>query len=114
MTVAQKYGIPLTRMALAFSEKISTMLNIQKRGKLQIGYYADMIVIDPDTEFIVGNNQDFKKSGSAAISYKCGWTPYEGIHLNNAIKFVFINGMLAVKNSELISDVPSGKSLIFQ
>lgn len=113
MTVSQEAGIPLTRIATIFSEKIASMLNIRGRGKLQEGYYADLVIIDPDEEFIVGNAAGYSKSGSAAISYKCGWSPYDGIKLRNAIKKVFLNGKPLTDAARLISEIPSGKALEF-
>jgi len=113
MTVAQNSGIPLSRITTVFSEKIASMLNIKGRGKLQMGNYADLVIINPDEEFVVGNEGDYSKSGSAAISYKCGWSPYEGTKLRNAIKMVFLNGKPICKATRLVCTVPSGKALEF-
>ena len=83
LTLALQQGIPLTRIASAFSEKPAKIFRIVDRGRLREGYYADLVVVDPTKEFIVRNP-----------AYKCGWTPYEGCSLKGSVDMVWINGSL--------------------
>lgn len=99
-TVAHQCGIPLTRIASAYSENIAYILGIEKRGFLKTGSRADLTVIDPDEEFTVG-----------IPAYKCGWTPYEGLRLCGAVKMVFLNGELAVRDGIVVSSKPSGQAI---
>ena len=55
---------------------------IEDRGFLKPGYFADLVVIDPDEEWTV----------QGTVS-KCGWTPYEGVRLHGAVKMVWVNGI---------------------
>ena len=84
LTLALRNGIPLTRIASAFSEKPAEIFGIPNRGRLQEGYYADLVVVDPAKEYTVGKP-----------AYKCGWTPYEGCSLKGSVDMVWINGSLA-------------------
>lgn len=99
LTVAKECGIPLTIVAKAFSENIAQIIGIRHRGCLKPGYRADLAIMDPDEEFIVGKP-----------AYKCGWTPYEGQHLHGAVKMVFLNGQLAAKDGSLAAR-PSAEAL---
>lgn len=85
LTIASKVGIPLSRIASAFSEKAAEIFGIQERGFLRPGYKADIVAINPTQELIVERP-----------AYKCGWSPYEGCHFNGAIEKVWINGSLVV------------------
>ena len=88
LTVAKANGIPLTRIARAFSEKPAEIFGIQDRGCLKEGAFADLAVFDPDKSFTVKE-----------VSGKCGWNPYEGERLQGKVEMVWVNGTLAVNNS---------------
>ena len=45
---------------------------IRDRGRIEVGAVADLIVVNPDLEFTVGENE----AGNAGIGYRCGWSPY--------------------------------------
>lgn len=109
LTVANEENIPLTRIASAISEKTAELFGIEKRGKIREGYYADLIIIDTDREFTVGDDSE----GSAGIEYKCGWSPYKGVKLKGMVEDVYLNGKLAVRNGRVVSDTPAGQALEF-
>ena len=56
LTVAAKEQIALTTIASVISEKAAAMFGFDRRGQVREGWYADLIVIDPDMEFIVGES----------------------------------------------------------
>lgn len=68
------------------------LFNIDKRGFLDKGYYADIVIIDPSTP-------DSNSTNSPA--YKCGWSPLKGLIFSNTIEQTFVNGECVVKNSKL-------------
>lgn len=109
LTVANEENIPLTRIASAISENTAELFGIRKRGKICEGYYADLIVIDTDKEFTVGESSE----GSACIAYKCGWSPYKEVTLKGMVEDVYLNGRLTVHNGRLVSDSPAGRALEF-
>ncbi len=109
LTVANEENIPLTRIASAISERPAELFGIEKRGKIREGWYADLIVIDTEREFTVGDGSE----GSAGIDYKCGWSPYKGIRLKGMVDDVYLNGKLAVQSGKLVSGAASGVELKF-
>ena len=90
VTVALGCGIPLTRIASAFSERAAGIFGIKERGLLKPGFKADLTVIDPEASFKVG-----KGAG------KCGWSPYEGATLKGAMDKVWVNGSLTVDGGKV-------------
>ncbi len=63
--------------------------NISKRGFIREGYYADLVIVDPDRPWQVE-----KKN----ILYKAGWSPFEHTTFGSAITHTFINGNLVYEN----------------
>lgn len=102
LPVAFTLGMPLTRIASAYSERVAEIFGISDRGVLKPGAYADLVVVDPEEEFTVKD-----------VAYKCGWSPYEGETLKGAVKMVWINGALTVKDGAFIAE-RSAKELNFK
>lgn len=109
LTIASEEGIPLTTIASAISEKAARMFGIDRRGQIREGWYADLIVIDPEKEFTVGESD----RGAAGAAYKCGWTPYEGARLKGIVEDVYLNGNLVVRGGRLTSRAPYGERLVY-
>jgi dihydroorotase len=82
LTIAEEEEIPLERIASAFSEKAAEIYGLE-RGKIQEGWYADLVIFDLSKDFVVRNEDQHGK---------CGWTPYDGATLKGTIEEVIING----------------------
>lgn len=109
LTVASEEDIPLTTIASAISEKAARMFGIDRRGQIREGWYADLIIIDPEKEFTVGESE----CGAAGAAYKCGWTPYAEARLKGIVEDVYLNGRLVVRGGRLTSDTPYGERLVY-
>lgn len=79
------------------------LYRINKRGFIREGYYADLVLVDDKASYIV-EAKDIKS--------KCGWSPFEGVHLHNRVHTTFVNGEKVYENGELIETV-RGKRLTF-
>ena len=82
LTIAEEEEIPLERIASVFSEKAAEIYGLE-RGKIQEGWYADLVIFDLSKDFVVRNEDQHGK---------CGWTPYDGVTLKGVIEEVIING----------------------
>ena len=109
LTIAGTEGIGLERVASLMSERASGIFGIRGRGILKEGNYADVIVIDPEKEFTVGENC----GGASGIDYKCGWTPYSGTRLKGIAEDVYLNGELVVDGGRLLNGT-AGRRLVFE
>jgi len=79
------------------------LFDVKKRGYLREGYYADLVVVDPDSPWTVEESN---------LLYKCGWSPFAGHTFKSKITHTFINGHLAY-NNDVVSDLKFGKRLTF-
>ena len=82
----------------------ATNFNISKRGFLREGYYADLVILNPEMEDTVSTKKP---------AYKCGWSPLENINLKSTVVHTFVNGLQVVENSKL-TGVTAGKKLTFE
>lgn len=117
VTVARESGIPLTRVASAFSERPAEIIGVKARGFLKEGYFADLVAFDPDARYQVAaaeNNSGTADWLSTGINYKCGWSPYEGVSLNGPAETVIIGGTPAVLHRRLTRQEPLGRPLEFK
>jgi dihydroorotase len=79
------------------------LFKIEKRGFIKEGYYADLVVINPNEEWEVNKEN---------ILYKCNWSPFEGQKFSHKIEKTFVNGNLVYDNGK-INDSIKGKRLKF-
>jgi len=79
------------------------LFEVEKRGYIKEGYYADLVLIDPNQPWTVNKDN---------ILYKCGWSPFEGTTFKSRITHTFINGHLAYNNFK-VNDVKHAKQLTF-
>ncbi|MCQ2219536.1 MAG: dihydroorotase [Paludibacteraceae bacterium] len=79
------------------------LFDVEKRGFLRKGYYADIVLIEPNTHYEV------KKED---LQYKCGWSPMEGANLSYKVSQTFVNGKLVYDEGK-IDDSVKGKMLSF-
>ena len=59
------------------------LYNIDRRGILRPGYYADIVLIDTNTRHTVTKED---------ILSKCGWSPLEGTTFHSRVVKTFVNG----------------------
>ena len=77
---------------------------IEKRGFIREGYWADMVLVD-----LNGNTKVSKDN----ILYKCGWSPLEGHSFPAEIRNTIVNGEIAYENGK-VNDSVRGKRLSFE
>jgi len=76
---------------------------IHKRGFIREGYYADLVLVDPQASFTVNKEN---------ILYKCGWSPFEGLTFHSSVTHTFVNGHLVWNNGKVDSG-RKGQRLVF-
>lgn len=80
------------------------LFNIEKRGFVKEGYYADLVVVD--------DNQPWEVT-KANVLAKCGWSPFEGTTFKSSVTHTFVNGQLVYEGAQ-VKDIKAGQRLLFE
>ncbi|MEZ2413418.1 dihydroorotase [Muriicola sp. E247] len=65
------------------------LFDIKDRGYLREGYFADLVMVNPNDPWQVNREN---------LYYKCGWSPFEGTSFKSKITHTFVNGHLAYEH----------------
>ncbi|WP_438977575.1 dihydroorotase [Polaribacter sp.] len=95
--------IPIEKAVEKMSHNPAKLFQIEKRGFIKEGYFADLVLIDPK------QSQTVTKEN---VLYKCGWSPFEGTTFTSTITHTFVNGNL-IYNEGVFNDDIKGKRLTF-
>jgi dihydroorotase len=82
--------ISLEKIVEKMSHAVADCFQIADRGYIREGYYADLVIVDPQKTFTIAKEN---------ILYKCGWSPLEGFHIPISITHTFVNGHLVYGNT---------------
>jgi dihydropyrimidinase len=67
---------------------------------LQVGSDADVVVIDPDKEVVLGLDKTQTRSD---------YTVYDGVHTRGAPVMTFVRGRLVAQDFRIVADKPTGR-----
>ena len=81
----------------------ATLFGVKERGFIREGYFADLVLVNPNKPYTISSNN---------ILYKCGWSPFEGETLSSSIQTTILNGKVVFDNGEVVGE-PSGQVLEF-
>ena len=93
--------ISLEKIAEKMCHNPAILYHIEKRGFIREGYFADLTLVDLNTNWTVSKEN---------ILYKCGWSPVEGTTFHSSITQTFVNGNL-VYNNGLFNEKTRGMAL---
>jgi len=79
------------------------LFRVSKRGYIRPGYWADLVLVDPQKEQRVDPDH---------IYYKCGWSPMEGHTFRSTITHTLVNGTIAYQNGTF-TDTKHAQRLLF-
>ena len=105
LTAYNEGRIKLSAIQKLMCENPAEIMKIAGRGKLKEGYYADVIVVDIEKEWIAGVDD--------TLESKCGWTPYENWKLKGKNIMTVVNGEIIYENGKINENVKKGKSVEF-
>jgi len=95
--------IPIEKLVEKMSHNPAKLFQIEKRGFIKEGYFADLVLIDTNKPQTVSKDN---------ILYKSGWSPFEGITFSSTITHTFVNGNLMYNNGKF-NDKIKGKRITF-
>lgn len=80
------------------------LYGIKERGYVKEGYFADLVLVNPNRPYTVD---------SSNILSKCGWSPFMGHTFPCSIEKTFVNGTLVYNNGTIIEKQGNAKELVF-
>lgn len=89
-------SIRLETVVRKMSHSVADCFRIKERGYIREGYFADLVLVDPERPWTVEKDN---------ILYKCGWSPFEGQGFGMAVTHTFINGHMAYENGKFYDEV---------
>jgi dihydroorotase len=103
LELVKQKQIKLGKLVEKMCHTPAKIYQIDKRGYIREGYWADLVLVD------LNNPWEVKKEN---VLYKCKWSPFEEQIFNSKISHTFVNGILVFENGKLF-EKKMGKRLIF-
>jgi len=95
--------ITLEQIAEKMAHNVAICFQIDKRGYIREGYWADLVLVDLNQPWQVTKDN---------LLYKCKWSPFEGTTFQSKITHTIVSGNLAYSDGVLNEGV-SGKRMAF-
>lgn len=102
LELAKKGKITKEQVVDKMSHAPATLFQIHNRGYIRKGYFADLVLVNPNKPYTISQEN---------ILYKCKWAPLEGETLSTSIEKTFLNGKIAFENG-IVNEV-RGQALKF-
>ncbi len=93
----------LEQLVQKSAHNTATLFQIEQRGFIREGYWADLVLVDL--------NKPYKVNKSNILS-KCGWSPFEDYTFSSTIEHTLVSGNIAYSNGAIL-EVGSGHRLLF-
>ena len=103
LEAASEGKIPLVRVVEKMAHAVAVCFQIQDRGFIREGYFADLVLVDLKKKTTVDTSN---------ILYQCGWSPFEGVTFSASIEKTFVNGSLVYDQGKVV-DQNAGERLTF-
>ncbi|MEY3955714.1 MAG: hypothetical protein RLZ73_168 [Bacteroidota bacterium] len=101
--LAKEGHISLELIAEKTAHAVADCFQIEERGYLREGYWADLAIVD------LNKPQTVSKEN---VLYQCGWSPLEGHTLSASVEHTFVSGHLAYSKGSF-NEAVKGKRLLF-
>lgn len=95
--------ISLEKIVEKTAHNLAICFDIEKRGFIREGYWADLVLVDLKDSWKVTKLNNF---------YKCGWSPFDGDTFQASVTHTFVSGNLAYQKGKFTTD-QIGKRLTF-
>ncbi len=80
------------------------LFKIDRRGYIREGYYADLVLVNPDKSFEITISN---------VLYKCHWSPLEGEIIHHKVELTFVNGKIVYQHGEVVENGVHSMALRF-
>jgi dihydroorotase len=95
--------ISLEQLVQKMSHNVAEIYRIIDRGYIREGYYADLVLVNPNTP---------TKIQKGNLLYTCGWSPFENTVFQSSISHTIVNGKIVYQQQQINEGV-NGQRLKF-
>jgi dihydroorotase len=90
--MTKKGHISLEKVVEKMCHLPADIYQIEKRGYIKEGFYADLVLVNPDESWTVSQDN---------LHYKCGWSPMEGVQFSTKVVMTILNGKIVYENGHV-------------
>ena len=72
------------------------LFGVSERGYVREGWFADLVIVDPNKPFRVDTSN---------VLAKCGWSPFEGHEFCSSIDTTIVNGTVVYRDGDLTKSI---------
>lgn len=91
--------IDMVTLQKIMSENPAKIFGIAGKGKIEVGYDADLVVVDLNNKVVIRNED---------VVSKCGWTPYNGIVGGGKVLLTMVRGHIVYDGKKFIKKIGEG------
>jgi dihydroorotase len=89
--------LPLELVVEKTSHSVAELFGIADRGYIREGYWADLVLVDPERETVVTPD---------SLLSRCGWSPFDGYRFRSTIAATLVNGVVVYEDGVLTDAIP--------
>ncbi|MEM9304425.1 MAG: dihydroorotase [Pseudomonadota bacterium] len=93
----------MTRLVEKVCHNPARRFDVVDRGFLREGYWADLVLIDPEARYTVDD---------ARVLSRCGWSPFAGREMTARVDLTVVSGVVAYADGEVVT-TGAGRRLDF-
>ncbi|KZY48539.1 dihydroorotase [Pseudoalteromonas shioyasakiensis] len=97
-------ALSLEQVVEKTAHNVAKRFAIEERGFIREGYFADLVLVDPNAEKHVEHTN---------THYLCQWTPFNGTTFSHRITHTFVNGECVFDGQQVTPHKKAAKALTF-
>ncbi len=97
LSFAESANVPLSLVIEMLTSRPANLFDLQERGQIKQGYWADLVVVDQHGSKTIRGNESFSRAKV---------TPFEGTEVSFWPEATFVNGTLRYREEELVERSP--------
>jgi dihydroorotase len=100
LTKVNEGRLSLMELVRLTAEEPAKIFHLTKRGYLEEGNWADLVVVDIKREYMIDSSSFFSKAK---------YSPFDGIHVKGKPIKTFVNGRLVMDEGEVVAKPGTGQ-----
>ena len=97
LELVEKNVFTLEKVVEKMCHAPAILFDIENRGFIREGYFADLVLVNPKQTYEVTDNN---------ILAHCGWSPFKGQVFSNEISKTFVSGNLVYSDGKIFENAP--------